>query len=78
MHMKRVVVGRMSSDNLECHQALIISVSKAAVFVVFKMMMALYLDAMILKVQRQVWLSCKLLSLMLSVSLDGNYNEESC
>lgn len=78
MHMKRVVVGRMSSDNLECHQALIISVSKAAVFVVFKMMMALYLDAMILKVQSQVWLSCKLLSLMLSVSLDGNYNEESC
>ena len=68
----------MSSDNLECHQALIISVSKAAVFVVFKMIMELYLDAMTLKVQWQVWLSCTLLSLMLSVSLDGNYNEESC
>ena len=68
----------MSSDNLECHQALIISVNKAAVFEVFKMMMELYLDAMTLKVQWQVWLSCKLLSLMLSVSLGGNYNEEGC
>ena len=50
MHMKRVVVGRTCNDSLECHQALMVSVSKAAVFVIFKMMMKLYLDAMILKV----------------------------
>ena len=48
MHMKRVVVGRTCNDSLECHQALMVSVSKAAVFVIFKMMMKLYLDAMIL------------------------------
>lgn len=78
MHTKRVVGGRMSSDSLECHQALVVSVSKAAVFVIFKVMMKLYLDARILKVQGQGRLSCKLLCLLLSVSLDGNSNEGSC